>query len=56
MLSPFPVSSPKTPFLYPLPSSLLTNLPTPTSGPGIPLHWGIEPSQDQGPFFPLMTD
>ena len=23
-------------------------------GPGIPLHWGIEPSQDQGPFLPLI--
>ena len=25
-------------------------------GPGIPLYWGIEPSQDQGPLLPLMTD
>ena len=25
-------------------------------GPCIPLHWGIEPSQDQGPLLPLMTD
>ena len=25
-------------------------------GPGIPLHWGIEPSQDQGPLLQLMTD
>jgi hypothetical protein len=24
-------------------------------GPGIPLHWGTEPSLDQGPLFPLMT-
>jgi hypothetical protein len=25
-------------------------------GPGIPLYWGIELSQDQGPLLPLMTD
>jgi hypothetical protein len=25
-------------------------------GPGIPLHGGIEPSQDQGSLLPLMTD
>jgi hypothetical protein len=25
-------------------------------GLGIPLHWGIEPSQDQGPLLPLMID
>ena len=24
--------------------------------PGIPLHWGIKPSQDQGPLLPLMTN
>jgi hypothetical protein len=24
--------------------------------PGIPLYWSIEPSQDQGPLLPLMTD
>jgi len=24
--------------------------------PGIPLHWGMEPSQDQGPLLPLMSD
>jgi hypothetical protein len=24
--------------------------------PHIPLHWGIEPSQDQGPLLPLMPD
>jgi hypothetical protein len=26
------------------------------SGPGIPLYWAIEPLQDQGPLFSLMTD
>jgi hypothetical protein len=25
-------------------------------GPGIPLYWGIEPSQDQGSLLLLMTD
>jgi hypothetical protein len=25
-------------------------------GPGIPPHWGLEPSQDQGPLLSLMTD
>ena len=40
----------------PLPPPLLPNAPTPIPGPGIPLHWGIEPSQDQGPLLPLMTN
>jgi hypothetical protein len=41
---PFPLSpcSPTHPLLFP--------------GHGIPLHWGIEPSQDQGPLLPLMTN
>ena len=47
------------PHLTPLPS-----IPSPCSptyplllpGPGIPLDWGIEPSQDQGPLLPLMTN
>jgi hypothetical protein len=30
--------------------------PLPLPGPGIPLHWSIEPSQDQGPLLPLMTN
>jgi hypothetical protein len=25
-------------------------------GPGNPLYWSIEPSQDQGPLLPLMTN
>jgi hypothetical protein len=28
----------------------------PPHHPGIPLHWGIKPSQDQGPLFPLMPN
>ena len=35
---------------------LLTNLPTPLPCCGIPLHWNIEPSPDQRPLLPLMTD
>jgi hypothetical protein len=52
MLTHFLVSPPKIP--YPLP--LLPDPPTPIPGPGIPLHWGIELSQDLGPLFSLMTD
>ena len=29
--------------------------PLPPSCPGIPLYWGIKPSQDQGPLLPLMS-
>ena len=49
MLSPFLVSHLKIPYPIPLP-------PAHYPWPLIPLHWGIEPSQDQGPFFPLMSD
>jgi hypothetical protein len=41
-------------FLYPLPAP--TALQPTIPGPGIPLYWCIEPSQDQGPLLPLMTD
>jgi hypothetical protein len=52
MLSPFLISHPNIPYPpYPLP-----NPPTPIHGRGIPLYWGIEPSQDQEPLLPLMTD
>ena len=55
MLSFFLVSPLKTPFPL-LPTPPAPNPPTPIPGPGIPLYWGIEPSQDQGTFLPLMTD
>ena len=53
MLSPFLVSPLKT--VYP------THLCSPTHTlpphcPGFALHWGIEPSQDQGPLLPLMSN
>jgi len=35
--------------------NVITN-PLPPHCPGILLHWGIEPSQDQGPLLPLMLD
>jgi hypothetical protein len=59
MLSPFPDSPPETP--YPIPHSLLLwgcsrTHPLPSPHPGIPLHWGIEPSQDQGPPLSLMPN
>ena len=56
MLSPFLVSPPETPFPSPL---LLCHLPThplPPHRPGIPVHWGIKPSQDQGPLLPWMPN
>ena len=52
MLSPFLISPPKIPSPFPL----LPNPLTPIPGPGVPLYWGIEPSQDQGPVLPLMTN
>jgi hypothetical protein len=51
-LSWFPIQKP--PSLSPSPCSPSHPLLLP--GPGIPLHWGIETSQDQGPLLPLMTD
>jgi hypothetical protein len=50
MLSPFLVSPLKIPYLY------SPTHPFPLPGPGIPLYWVIEPSQDQGPLFPWMTN
>jgi hypothetical protein len=52
-LSWFPLWKPPIPSPHP-PCS--PNHPLPLPSPGIPLHWGIEPSQDQGPLLPLMTD
>jgi hypothetical protein len=46
----------KTSFPYSLALYLLTNPPIPTSWLCISPHWGIKPSQDQGPFFPLISD
>ena len=55
MLSSFLVSPLKIPYPFPsFPCSPTHLLLLP--GPGIPLYWGIEPSQDLGPLLPLMTD
>ena len=55
MLFPFPVSPPQTPIPSPSPAYMrVCPHPLPPHPPGIPLHWGIKPSQDQGPLLPLM--
>jgi hypothetical protein len=49
-----PLSHPPSPCLYehaPPPTN-----PLPSSHPGIPLHWGIEHPQVQGPLLPLMSN
>jgi hypothetical protein len=57
-LSRLPLCKPPIPF----PLTLLlwecspTHPPTPTHCPNIPLHWGIKPSQDQGPPLPSMPN
>ena len=57
VLSPFLVSPP--PQKPPTISSFLvlpSTHPLLPSCPGILQHWGIKPSQDQGPLLPLMSD
>jgi hypothetical protein len=49
--SSFPLR--KLPIASPIP--LLTNPPTPATLSWHSLHWGLEPSQDNGPFLPLKT-
>ena len=56
MLFPFLVSPLKIPSSYSPLSPCLPTHPLLLPGPGIPLHWDIEPSQDQGSHLPLMTD
>ena len=51
-LSYFPPK--KTPILSP--HICFPTYPLPLPDPGMPLYWGIEPLQDQGPLLPLMTD
>jgi hypothetical protein len=52
--------TPKSPIPSPFPC-FYEGVPPPTHplippSPGIPLHWSIKPSHDQGPLFPLMHD
>ena len=54
MLSPFLVSPPPLPIPSLLPCSPTHQLLLP--GPDIPLHWGIQPSQNQRHLLALMTD
>jgi hypothetical protein len=56
MLFPFLVFPEKLLSRVSPPPHPLTNRPTPASCLGIPLHWGIELSQDQGPLLPLMSN
>ena len=51
----FPSFPFENPLPLPPPPPTPCNTPTPIPGPGIPLYWGIEPSQDQCPPLPLMT-
>ena len=55
-VTPYLVSPLKTP--YPSPNSTPGHQPTHSCFPipGIPLHLGIKPSQDQGPLLPLMSN
>ena len=52
---PFPGFPSKNP-LSPPPTSDSSTYTLPLPGPGIPLHWSLEPSQDQGPLLHLMTN
>jgi hypothetical protein len=59
MLPPFLVSPLESPCPIPPPPASMSVLPLLSThscltNPSIPLHWGIEPSQDQGPLLPLM--
>jgi hypothetical protein len=61
MLSPCLVSPLKPPYPIPLSSGFYKSVPPPTHllplpQPGIPLHCGIKPSQDQGPLLPLISE
>jgi hypothetical protein len=51
---PFPAFPSNPPSHSPSPRS--PNHPLPLPCPGIPLHWGIKPSQDQGPLLSLMSN
>jgi hypothetical protein len=57
-LSWFPLQNPSIlyPSLYFFEGAPPPNQPLLLPCPGIPLHWGIEPSQDQGPLLPLVPN
>ena len=60
MLSPFPVPTPtRNPLAHTPSPCFYKGVPHPPSNshlPGIPLHWGIQPSQDQAPLLQFMHD
>ena len=56
MLSPFLVLSLETPSLLPSCCFYEGAYILPPPHPGIPLHWGMKLSQDQGPLLPLMSN
>jgi hypothetical protein len=56
---PFPGFPSANTLFHPLSPCFYEDAPAPTNPPqrpGIPLHWGIKPSQDEGPLLPLMPD
>jgi hypothetical protein len=56
-LSPFPVSHPhETPIPSPCFKNAVSQHTHPLPLPCIPLHWDMDPLQDQGPLLPLMTN
>jgi hypothetical protein len=56
MLSAFPVKPPILFSVLPASMRVVPHPPTPNYFPSIPLCWVLEPPQDQGPLFPLMSD
>ena len=61
MLSPFPILPPPRETSYSISPSSCSCECVPTHNllcpcPGIPLHWGIKSSQNQGPLFPLILN
>jgi hypothetical protein len=52
---PFPGFPSENPLSHPPPPAHQPIHPLPLPCPGIPLQWGIEPSQDQGPVLSLMS-
>jgi hypothetical protein len=54
-----PLETPYPILPFPVSMKMLTHPPThplPPAHPHIPLHWGTEPSQYQGPLLPLMAN
>jgi hypothetical protein len=52
----FPGFSYETPLSPPHTYPCSSTHPLPLPDPGIPLHWSIKPSKDEGPLLALMTE